>query len=132
MVKPGIVNEVSFFVSPSHTASAVGSGTLDVLASPVLFSFMEKAAWSAVGPFLENGDSTVGTMMNVQHLSPTPVGMKVTCRAELTEVRNRTLLFQVTASDESGLIGSGTHERVIVQADRFLSKANRKRTNSGS
>ena len=127
MLQPGIINEVTFSVTPELTASAVGSGTLEVLASPVLFAFMEKAAWTAVAPYLEEGSGTVGTVMNVQHLSPTPVGMSVACRAELLEIQGRTLFFQVTARDPSGVIGSGTHTRVIIQEERFLSKANRKK-----
>ena len=128
MLKPGICNEVVFSVGPDQTAAAVGSGTLEVLASPVLFAFLEKAAWTAASPFLEEGSSTVGTLLNVQHISPTPVGLEVTCRAELISVQERSLRFQLTASDPSGPIASGIHERVIIQNDRFLSKANRKQS----
>ena len=109
------------------TAKTVGSGTLDVLATPVMIARMEQAAWTAVAPSLSPEEGTVGTWMNVKHLSATPIGVEVTCRAELTEVDGRRLVFRVTAQDSQGLVGEGIHERVIVQNDRFLTKAQKKR-----
>ena len=113
-------------MSNELTAKTVGSGTLDVLATPVMIARMEQAAWMAVAPHLSPEESTVGTRMDAKHLSPTPVGMDVICRAELTQVEGRRLVFHVTAWDAQGPIGEGTHERAIIQAPRFLEKAQKK------
>lgn len=126
MLQPGISLETTFSVTPDLTAKTVGSGTLDVLATPILIARMEQAAWTAVAPHLSQAESTVGTLMNIQHLSPTPVGMSVTCKAELTQVDGRRLVFQVTAWDAKGPVGQGTHERAIIQTDRFMDKAQKK------
>lgn len=126
MLQPGLSQELTFSVTPELTAKAVGSGTLEVLATPILIARMEQAAWTAVSPALEAGSGTVGTLMNVKHLSPTPVGMSVTCRAELTEVEGRRLVFRVTAWDAAGPVGEGVHERAVIQNDRFLDKAAKK------
>lgn len=126
MLKPGISNEITFHVTEDVTAKNVGSGTLEVLATPVMIARMEQAAWTAVAPHLEEGNGTVGTLMNAKHLSPTPVGMEVTCRAELTEADGRRLVFRVEARDAKGLVGEGIHERAIIQNERFLAKAKKK------
>jgi len=126
MLKTGLSQEIPFSVTPELTAKAVGSGTLEVLATPILIARMEQAAWTAAAPSLEAGSSTVGTLMNVKHLSPTPLGMHVTCRAELTEVDGRRLVFRVTAWDAAGPVGEGIHERAVIQNDRFLEKAAKK------
>lgn len=126
MLQPGITQEITFSVSNELTAKTVGSGTLDVLATPVMIARMEQAAWMTVAPHLSPEESTVGTRMDAKHLSPTPVGMDVTCRAELTQVEGRRLVFHVTAWDAQGPIGEGTHERAIIQAPRFLEKAQKK------
>ena len=121
MLQPGITQEITFSVSNELTAKTVGSGTLDVLATPVMIARMEQAAWMAVAPHLSPEESTVGTRMDAKHL-----GMDVTCRAELTQVEGRRLVFHVTAWDAQGPIGEGTHERAIIQAPRFLEKAQKK------
>ncbi len=126
MLQPGISAEVTFPVTNHFTARTVGSGALEVLATPIMIAKMEQAAWTAVAPHLEDGAGTVGTLMNVQHVSATPVGMEVTCKAELTAVEGRKLVYRVTAWDAKGPIGEGVHERAIIQNDRFLSKAQKK------
>ena len=126
MLTPGLALELTFPVTEELTAKSVGSGTLDVLATPIMIARMEQAAWTVVAPSLSQEEGTVGTWMNVKHLSPTPVGVDVTCRAELTEVDGRRLVFQVTAQDPHGLVGEGVHERVIIQNERFLAKAQKK------
>ena len=126
MLQPGLSLEITFSVTPDLTAKAVGSGTLEVLATPVMIARMEQAAWTAVAPHLADGEGTVGTLMNVQHLSPTPVGMDVTCRAELVLVEGRRLVFQVSARDARGPVGQGSHERAVIQNDRFVDKARKK------
>ena len=83
--------------------------------------------WVAdVAPFLEEGQSTVGTVVNVKHLAASPVGMKVTCQTELIEIDRRRLVFKVACFDDAGLIGEGEHERFIIDIDKFLAKANAK------
>ncbi len=123
MLAPGISKEITFTVTQELTAKVVGSGTLEVLATPVMIAKMEEAAWKAVSDHLEEGSGTVGTLMNAKHLSATPVGMTVTCRAELIEADGRKLVYQVTARDEKGPIGEGIHERAIIQNERFVTKA---------
>ena len=126
MLQPGIAQEITFSVTQPLSAQAVGSGTLPVLATPVMIARMEQAAWQAVAPHLSPEESTVGSHMDVEHLSPTPVGMDVTCRAELTQVDGRRLVFQVTAWDAKGPVGKGTHARAVIQSGRFLDKAQKK------
>ena len=127
MLNPSISSDLTFTVNHELTAKTVGSGTLEVLATPIMIARMEQAAWTAVAPYLDDGCSTVGTLMNVKHLSPTPTGMEVTCRAELTEVDGKRLVFRVTASDARGPVGEGVHERAVIQNDRFIQKAEKKR-----
>lgn len=126
MLQPGLSLDLTFSVTPDLTAKTVGSGTLDVLATPIMIARMEQAAWTAVAPHLADGEGTVGTLMNVQHLSPTPVGMDVTCRAELVQVEGRRLVFQVSAWDARGPVGQGSHERAVIQNERFVEKAQKK------
>jgi predicted thioesterase len=101
----------------------MGSGTLPVFATPSMIALMENTAYRSVAPYLEPGQSTVGTSIQVRHTSATPVGMEVRCEAELVEVDRKRLVFSVKAYDAAGLIGEGTHERFIVEDQRFLSKA---------
>lgn len=126
MLQPGLSLDLTFPVTPDLTAKAVGSGTLEVLATPVMIARMEQAAWTAVAPHLAEGEGTVGTLMNVQHLSPTPMGMEVTCRAELVRAEGRRLVFQVSAWDARGPVGQGSHERAVIQNQRFVEKAQSK------
>ena len=126
MVTQGTAHELSFSVSDACTAQAVGSGTLPVLATPILAAKLEECAWRAAAPYLPEGSSTVGTRLELRHISPTPVGMTVTCRAEVTVSRDRFLTFHLTASDAAGPVGEGSHERVIIQDKPFLDKADRK------
>lgn len=113
------VNEI---VTDNNTASSVGSGSLAVYATPAMLALMEKAACEAIAPLLNEGETSVGTLLNVSHVSATPVGMKVSATAELISRDGRKLVFEVSASDESGLIGKGSHERFIVLSDRFTEK----------
>lgn len=120
---------VSETVTESNTALAVGSGSLKVYATPAMLALMEKAACEALTSVLGEGDTTVGTLLNVKHLSATPVGMTVTATAELLERDGRKLVFAVKAMDESGIIGEGMHERFIVQSERFSEKTYSKLNN---
>lgn len=126
MIKPGIKGTATLVVDESTSAKTIGSGNVELLSSAIMIALMEKAAWTGVSPYLPSGHGTVGIMVNVKHIKPTPLGMAVTCEAELTEVNGKRLLFHVTASDEKGLIGEGIHERVIVDEVAFQEKANGK------
>lgn len=123
---PGIKGIGERIVSEQNTAKTMGSGTLDVFATPSMIALMEQTAYKSVEPYLEKGNGTVGTDLQIKHISATPIGMKVTCESELIEVDGRRLVFQVTAADEKGEIGGGKHERFIIQNDRFQMKANEK------
>lgn len=126
MLTVGIKGTQSVIVSHDNTAATMGSGTLAVFATPSMIALMEKTAYTSVQNELDEGMGSVGTLINVKHLAATPVGMTVTCESELVEVDNRRLVFTVKAYDEKGLIGEGTHERFIVQNEKFLAKTNAK------
>jgi predicted thioesterase len=114
-------------VTEQNSARVMGSGTLDVFATPAMIALMEKTAWESVQPQLDEGSGTVGTSLNVKHVAATPLGMKVTCESELVRVDGRALTFSVKAYDETGLIGEGEHERFIVFNEKFQAKADAKR-----
>ncbi|MGI6632649.1 MAG: thioesterase family protein [Bacillota bacterium] len=127
-VKPGVVGQASCRVTEADLASSMKSGAVDVFATPNLILYMEIAAVNALQPFMEEGEATVGTLVNVRHLSPTPVGLDVTATAKLTEIDGRRLVFHVEAHDGVDLIGEGTHERYLVSIDRFISRTREKST----
>lgn len=114
------------FVKPEWTAQAVGSGELAVYATPMMAALMEQAAYMAIAPFLNEGDSSVGCELQINHVSATPVGMAVRAEAEVTNVEGRMIYYTLKAYDERGLIGEGTHVRAIVHCDRFVQRANQK------
>jgi predicted thioesterase len=126
-LEAGIKGTQEVIVSAANTAKTMGSGTLDVFATPAMIALMEKTAWESVQPQLDEGSGTVGTSLQVKHVAATPVGMKVTCESELIRVDGRALTFSVKAYDETGLIGEGEHERFIVFNDKFQAKADAKR-----
>lgn len=123
MICEGITGRCELVVSKEDTAAAVGSGTLDVLATPRVAALMEMAAWKSVGEELEEGSTTVGTMLSLEHLAPTPVGGSVWCESVLETVNGRELTFRLTASDQTGVIARAEHKRFIVDIDRFQKKA---------
>ncbi len=127
MLQPGIKGRKSVTVSEANTAKTMGSGTLDVFATPAMIALIEQAAYTSVASELEPGWGSVGTALNVQHLSATPVGMTVTAETELVEVDRRRLVFSAQVFDETGLVGQGTHERFLVENEKFQSKANAKK-----
>ncbi|MBQ6623507.1 MAG: thioesterase family protein [Mogibacterium sp.] len=104
------------------TADAVHSGGLPVFATPMMIGLMENASWSLAEECMEEGYSTVGTLVNVKHVSATAVGATVRAETELTEIDGRRLVFRVAAYDDKGLIGEGTHERFIINTDKFMNK----------
>ncbi len=117
---------VTEIVTPEKTALSVGSGSLNVYATPAMLALIERAACEAVSTLLDEGETTVGTLLNVEHLAATPVGMSVFATAELVSREGRKFVFEVSASDESGLIGKGTHERFLVFSEKFQSKTDSK------
>lgn len=119
----GLKGEVSTLVEREDTASEVGSGSLLVYATPCMVALMEGAACEAIVDALPEEKATVGTELNIKHLSATPVGLEVRAEAEVIAVDGNTVTFQVTAFDETGTIGEGIHKRVIVSSQRFLDKA---------
>ncbi len=119
----GIKNTKKIIVAEKDTALAHGSGSLRVYATPAMTALMENTAMELVSPYLADGEATVGTELNIKHLSATPVGGIVTCEAELSETEGRRIVFTVRAFDNKGLIGEGTHERFIVKTEKFLAKA---------
>ena len=125
-LKPGLEAGKTELVDENNTATALGSGGLVVYGTPAMILLMEMAALSAVAPLLPPGWSTVGTELNVKHLSATPLGMKVSARAELLSIDGRALAFKVEAFDEAGKIGDGTHNRFIVEDERFIAKTKAK------
>jgi len=127
-MEPGLVGETKIVVSQEHTAEASNvEGMAPVLATPRLISFLERTAHLAVFPYLAEGQSTVGILVNVHHLAATPVGMEVRFRAELVEVDRRRLRFKVEAWDEVEKIAEGEHERFIIDWQRFLDGIAKKR-----
>lgn len=127
-MNPGIKGIGEVVVTEELTAMRIGSGLLPVYATPMMIALMENTAANSVQPYLEEGQGTVGTRVDVSHLAATPLGMTVRVETELTEIDRRRLVFSVHAFDDAGLIGEGTHERFIVNNEKFMLKANSKKT----
>ncbi len=125
-ITTGCKANVSTIAAEDKLAVSVGSGDLRVFATPMMAALMEKAACCAIEDFLEEGETTVGTQLCIDHSAATPEGMKVTAEAEVTAVNGREICFNVRAYDEAGEIGSGTHKRFVVLAEKFQSKTNQK------
>lgn len=123
MVKPGIRGRQEEIVTPDKLAKNVGSGLVGVYATAMMIALMEKSAVLSLEPFLEPGQGTVGTAVSVSHCSATPLGMKVWAESEVVEVDRRRITLSVRAFDEAGLIGEGTHERFIIDLEKFHAKA---------
>lgn len=126
MVELGIKGHQETTVTTANVASNVGSGKVKVFATPMMISLIEKAAVLSIEPYLEPGQSSVGTHINVSHCSATPMGMTVWAETEVIEIDRRRVTFSVKAFDERGLIGEGTHERFIIDVDKFIAKAESK------
>lgn len=124
----GIKGSARCTVTDKDTAKALGSGGLDVLSTPIMVSLMENAALTSVRPYLDEGMDTVGTRLDISHDSATPVGMDAWAESELIEIDRRRLVFSVKAYDSAGLIGKGTHERFIVDMEKFTAKCYAKKT----
>ena len=121
-IQVGMKGEASILVEREDTAAAVCSGTLLVYATPCMIALMEGAAVEALSGCLGEEQSSVGIELNVRHTAATPVGMEVRAEAVVTAVEGKIITFEVKAFDEAGEIGSGTHKRAIIHAQRFLDK----------
>ncbi len=122
MLQAGLKYQSCVAVSSDNTALRLGSGDMEVFATPAMIALMENAAMNAVAPALEEGTTTVGTMMRSSHVKASALGATITAEAELISVDGRRLTFAVRAWDEKGVIGEGEHERFIVDKQRFLAK----------
>lgn len=128
MITIGMKHSIEKIVTPELTASAAGSGGLEVFGTPYMIGMMECAAMWCIQPELPEGKGTVGVEISTNHLAPTPVGMKVTATAEVTAIseNGKMITFKIAAFDEEGPIGEGVHTRAIISNDRFLQKCNEK------
>jgi predicted thioesterase len=115
----GLTGTAELVVGEQHTAPRVGSGRIRVLATPVMINLVEAAALAAVEQSLPEHHQSLGTRLDMTHVAATPVGMRVRATAEVVRVEGRTIHFRVRAEDERELIGEGTHDRVVVNVDRF-------------
>ena len=118
----GMKGEVFTNVEREDTAKEVGSGDLLVYATPCMVALMEGAACEAIAEAMNENQTTVGTMLNIEHISATPVGLDVRAVAEVTAVEGKVITFDVKAYDEAGEIGHGTHKRVVINNQKFLEK----------
>ena len=126
MLEAGIKNTITIKVTEDKTAKVMGSGTLDVFATPAMVALMEQTAAQSVQPHLEEGVTSVGTKINVEHLSADPIGIEVVCESTLTQVDNRRLCFDITVSDKHGIVGKAYHERFLIKSESFMAKTNAK------
>jgi len=122
----GLTGETGAIVTEADTADQWGSGIVPVYGTPALVGLLEGAAVQALVDHLPPGQTSVGGRIDVRHLAPTPVGMRVHARAELVEVEGRRLVFHIEAWDEAEKIGEATHERFIIDQERFVAKAEAK------
>lgn len=125
-IKTGAVLTIEKTVSEAMLAKEVGSGDVAVYATPMMIAMMEEAASKCLSDFLDEGETSVGIFLSTTHSAATPVGMKVSATAEITEAEGRTVTFSITASDEKDVIGQAQHRRVILQKERFEQKAQEK------
>ena len=123
----GAKGRAEMTVTPDKTAAAIGSGSVEVFATPWMIAMMELSACNALTPYYDEGQSSVGTKLNVSHDAATPVGMQVCAEAEVIEVDRRRIVLKVTAWDGQGVIGQGTHERFLINAEKFLAKTEAKK-----
>lgn len=131
-IEVGMRSEQTFLVEERFTAGHVGSGSLRVLATPSMIGFMERVATGLMQPHLPQGASSVGVHVDVRHLAATPVGGQVRVTAEVTVVDGRRVDFKVEAWDDTEMIGQGTHQRYVIDVERFLKRLESKLGGSGS
>lgn len=127
VIKTGIIGNSELIVENKHTAIVVGSGNLSVLSTPTVVALVEETAWKSVKNALEIEQDTVGTEIDIKHIAPTPIGLKIHCKTILIEVDNRRLVFNFEVFDEKEKISFGTHERFIVNGKKFQEKTDNKK-----
>ena len=125
-VKIGCKGHAETIVTQALTAKAVGSGALEVYATPHMAALMEQAARTSIQPELEEGQGSVGISLSLSHDSATPMGMKVWAESIVTAVEGRKITFSITAYDEAGVIGTATHQRMVIDNDKFFARCQRK------
>lgn len=125
-IQVGLVHKQTITVTKELTAEALGSGLLQVFATPAMIALIEDCAKNSIAPFLEEGWGCVGTLVHVEHVSATLVGKQVTCQTTVTEVDRKKIVFEAIVTDESGVIGRGTHERFLIQKEAFMNKLRNK------
>lgn len=121
-IQPGMSKEETFCVQDEHSATHVGSGAVRVLATPWMIAFMERVSHRLLMEKLPQGRTSVGAMINVRHLAPTPLGSTIRVRSEITAVEGSKVMFRIQAWDESEQVGEGEHLRVVVDEARFLKR----------
>lgn len=122
----GMTGSAEITVSNKNTAKAMGSGDLDVFATPAMIALMERAATNAVKECLSKENSTVGTMINIRHIAATPLGINVSAKATLTAIDGKKLIFRVEAYDSKEMIGEGQHERFLIEIGKFIERSKKK------
>ena len=122
MVSAGQTATATVIVTESNIAKTMKSGSLEVCATPAMCALMEEAAQAAVQPYLEDGEGTVGISLSITHEAPTPLGATVTAKATVSAVEGRKITFDIEASDGVGIIGRGTHERFVINNEKFMAK----------
>jgi fluoroacetyl-CoA thioesterase len=125
-IRSGLVGEKTATVVDTLLATHLGSGSLEVYATPAMIALIESAAVAAIDPLLPEGQASVGVALNVRHLAATPPGQQVRARAEVTGVEGREVTFNVQAWDERELIGEGTHTRYLIDVARFVERVQSK------
>ncbi len=110
-----------------YSAKNIGSGDVEVFATPSMVTLMEKAAWTSIAPHLSPEESSVGIALEISHVSATPMGMEVWADSQVTAVEGKTITFSLVAYDQAGVIGTGTHKRVVIKVDPFLQRAESKK-----
>jgi len=122
-IKLGINGEESEVVCHDNTAAAYGSGLVEVYATPAMIALMEKTCYRSVMPYLSEGEGTVGTRVDISHKKASPLGTVITCKSEIIEIDRRRIVFKVEAFDDKGdMIGDGTHERFVINVEKFMSR----------
>lgn len=119
----GCTHTQSTVVNSSNVASAVGSGLVDVFATPMMIALLELSASNCIQPYLADGEASVGTQINVSHSAATPIGMTVSAIATVTAVDRKRVDFEVVVSDDAGEVGRGTHTRFIIDKEKFMARA---------
>jgi predicted thioesterase len=122
-LEAGRQSEAKLKVEPGVTAKTIGSGSLDVFATPMMVALMEKAACAVLEGFLAPGWTSVGTLLNITHTVASPLGAQITAQAKITEINDRRVDFELAAFDDAGLIGAGAHSRVFVAEEKLMAKA---------